>query len=220
MRNKYNEQLRQLNEELIQMGDLCNAAITYAVSSLKNGDLESKERVVEIENEINQKERLIEQCCMKILLRQQPVASDLRQVSSALKMISDMERIGDQAFDISLMSPVDLEKGTKVEKHILRMAKNTISMVSKSVESFVMHDLEMAYSVIKEDDEIDEYFMKIKNDLIFAIQEDSESGSIYLDLLMIAKYLERIGDHATNIAEWVEYSITGKHAKLGEKGVD
>ena len=217
MRNRYNEQLKELNDELILMGDLCKAGITYAVSSLKNPSDEIKEKVTEIENEINQKERTIEQLCMKLLLRQQPVASDLRQVSSALKMISDMERIGDQAYDISLMSPVEIAKDEKVEKHIIAMAKNTISMVSKSVESFVNSDLEMALSVMKDDDEIDAYFEKVKDDLIDAIKEDPKSGRDYLDILMIAKYLERIGDHATNIAEWVEYSITGKHKKIDIK---
>lgn len=219
MRKRYDEQLKELNDELIVMGDLCKAAITYAVSSLKNTNAEIVEKVVEIENEINQKERTIEQCCMKLLLQQQPVASDLRQVSSALKMISDMERIGDQTFDISLMSPVDIAQGSKVEKHIYAMSNLTIDMVSKSVESFVSKNLELAQNVILEDDEVDTYFEKIKKDLILAIKEDSDHGSIYLDILMIAKYLERIGDHATNIAEWVEYSLTGKHRKLDVKQI-
>lgn len=131
-----------------------------------------------------------------------------------------MERIGDQTFDISLMSPVDITQGSKVEKHIYTMANLTIDMVSKSIESFVNKDLELAQKVILEDDEVDTYFEKIKRDLILAIKEDSDHGSIYLDILMIAKYLERIGDHATNIAEWVEYSLIGKHRKLDVKQAD
>lgn len=214
MRKKYEEQLKQLNDELIQMGDLCKTAITYAVHSLQDSNVGIQEKVVDIENEINQKERLIEQCCMKLLLQQQPVARDLRQISSALKMISDMERIGDQAYDISQIPMMNVEKGSKAEKHILKMAQCVILMVSKSIEAFVNEDLDVAYSIMHDDDDVDLYFEKVKKDIIVALQQDSESGSEYLDILMIAKYLERIGDHATNIAEWVEYSITGKHQKI------
>ncbi len=213
MRTKYEKQLRELNHEMIEMGDLCKAAITYAVMSLKNKDEEIQDRVIEIENEINQKERYIEQCCMKLLLQQQPVATDLRQISSALKMISDMERIGDQAFDISLLINVNVHCDEKIEKHISAMAKSTISMVTKCVEAFVNQDLGLASSIMTDDDEVDMYFDKVKNDLVTAIKEENDSPASYLDILMIAKYLERIGDHATNIAEWVEYSITGKHRK-------
>lgn len=220
MRNQYNEQLKQLNEELILMGDLCKVAISLAVSLMKHSNDEVKEKIAELENEINQKERLIEQCCMKILLQQQPVASDLRLVSSALKMISDMERIGDQAFDISQISYQDLEKGSKVEKHIHAMAKSTINMVNNSVEAFINHDLGLAHAVMKEEDDVDTYFNTVKNDLIQLIQEDGQNALVYLDVFMIAKYLERIGDHATNIAEWVEYAITGKHKKISLKTVE
>lgn len=172
---------------------------------------------MDIENEINLKEREIEHLCMKLLLEQQPVASDLRLVSSALKMISDMERIGDQAFDIAQMSPIEMDEGSILEKHIFNMAKSTIAMVSNSVDSFVQRDLKMAFSVMQDDDDVDLYFDKVKKDLLLVISQDTEKNGRILDLLMIAKYLERIGDHATNIAEWVVYSLTGEHQKLNQK---
>lgn len=217
MRKCYDEQLKQLNDELIQMGDLCIGAITFAISNMKTKKDEIKEKVVDIENEINLKEREIEHLCMKLLLEQQPVASDLRLVSSALKMISDMERIGDQAFDIAQMSPIEMDEGSILEKHIFNMAKSTIAMVSNSVDSFVQRDLKMAFSVMQDDDDVDLYFEKVKKDLLLVISQDTEKNGRILDLLMIAKYLERIGDHATNIAEWVVYSLTGEHQKLNQK---
>lgn len=217
MRKCYDEQLKQLNDELIQMGDLCIGAITFAISNMKTKKDEIKEKVVDIENEINLKEREIEHLCMKLLLEQQPVASDLRLVSSALKMISDMERIGDQAFDIAQMSPIEMDEGSILEKHIFIMAKSTIAMVSNSVDSFVQRDLKMAFSVMQDDDDVDLYFDKVKKDLLLVISQDTEKNGRILDLLMIAKYLERIGDHATNIAEWVVYSLTGEHQKLNQK---
>ncbi|MGN1343795.1 MAG: phosphate signaling complex protein PhoU [Traorella sp.] len=220
MRKQYDEQLKQLNNELINMGDLCKVAITYALNSIKNPTEEIKEMSVTIENEINQKERSIEQLCMKLLLQQQPVAGDLRLISSALKMISDMERIGDQAYDISLIYLEDLKNDSKLEKHILGMAKSSIDMVTKSIESFVNRDLDEAKKVIQSDDIVDDYFNAVKNDLIKAIQQEGLSALTYLDVLMIAKYLERIGDHATNIAEWVEYSITGEFKKPTVKKID
>lgn len=220
MRKCYDEQLKQLNDELIQMGDLCIGAITFAISNMKTKKDEIKEKVVDIENEINLKEREIEHLCMKLLLEQQPVASDLRLVSSALKMISDMERIGDQAFDIAQMSPIEMDEGSILEKHIFNMAKSTIAMVSNSVDSFVQRDLKMAFSVMQDDDDVDLYFDKVKKDLLLVISQNTEKNGRILDLLMIAKYLERIGDHATNIAEWVVYSLTGEHQKLNQKKVN
>lgn len=217
MRKCYDEQLKQLNDELIQMGDLCIGAITFAISNMKTKKDEIKEKVVDIENEINLKEREIEHLCMKLLLEQQPVASDLRLVSSTLKMISDMERIGDQAFDIAQMSPIEMDEGSILEKHIFNMAKSTIAMVSNSVDSFVQRDLKMAFSVMQDDDDVDLYFDKVKKDLLLVISQNTEKNGRILDLLMIAKYLERIGDHATNIAEWVVYSLTGEHQKLNQK---
>lgn len=220
MRKCYDEQLKQLNDELIQMGDLCIGAITFAISNMKTKKDEIKEKVVDIENEINLKEREIEHLCMKLLLEQQPVASDLRLVSSALKMISDMERIGDQAFDIAQMSPIEMDEGSILEKHIFNMAKSTIAMVSNSVDSFVQRDLKMAFSVMQDDDDVDLYFDKVKKDLLLVISQNTEKNGRILDLLMIAKYLERIGDNATNIAEWVVYSLTGEHQKLNQKKVN
>lgn len=213
MRDRYNEQLMNLNKELTLMGDLCKAAITFALSSMSEYKVENKEKVVELENEINQKERTIEQCCMKIILQQQPVATDLRKVSSALKMISDMERIGDQAYDIAMMLPISLKRDTRVYSHVLEMASRAIIMVSNSVESFVSQNLEMAHDVMNMDDEIDDYFTLVKRELVDSIATSQLDGEILLDLFMIAKYLERIGDHCTNIAEWVEYSITGNFKK-------
>ena len=164
-----------------------------------------------------QKERSIEQQCMRLLLRQQPVASDLRMISSALKMISDMERIGDQAFDISYLVPLELKEDEICQKELLSMGKTAIQMVKDSVTSYVNHDLDLAYKVMASDDIVDNGFVNIKNELIEAIAKDKTMGESYLNALMIAKYFERIGDHATNIAEWVEYAITGKHKRLTPK---
>lgn len=211
MRNKFDMQLEQLNVELIKMGSLCEDAISGAAKALLNGDKSIIEQVVSTEGEIDQKEKDIESLCMKLLLQQQPVARDLRLISSALKMISDMERIGDQASDIAeitkFISPV-LEGR---HDYIGEMASATIQMVTESINSFVKKDLELAQSVIASDDIVDNLFLKVKTELIDLIEQKNGQGEYCLDLLMIAKYFERIGDHATNIAEWVEYSITGTH---------
>lgn len=214
MRLKYNEELKELNHELILMGEMCSEAITLALHSLTQNNEALKNHIVELENEINQKERNIEQQCMHLLLRQQPVASDLRMISSALKMISDMERIGDQAFDISYLVPLQLKKEEMCQKELLEMGEVAIQMVQESVQSFVNHDLDLAYQVMAKDDIVDQGFIKIKNELIDAIAKDKTMGENYLNAFMIAKYFERIGDHATNIAEWVEYAMSGKHKRL------
>ena len=217
MRLKYNEELVKLNDELISMGEMCSDAITFALHSLTQCSDDLKAHIVELENEINQKERSIEQQCMRLLLRQQPVASDLRMISSALKMISDMERIGDQAFDISYLVPLNLKEDEVCQKELISMGKTAIQMVKDSVTSFVNRDLELAYKVMEADDIVDKGFVTIKNELIDAIVKDKNMGEEYLNALMIAKYFERIGDHGTNIAEWVEYAITGKHKRLTPK---
>ena len=217
MRLKYNEELVKLNDELISMGEMCSDAITFALHSLTQCSDDLKAHIVELENEINQKERSIEQQCMRLLLRQQPVASDLRMISSALKMISDMERIGDQAFDISYLVPLNLKEDEVCQKELISMGKTAIQMVKDSVTSFVYRDLELAYKVMEADDIVDKGFVTIKNELIDAIAKDKNMGEEYLNALMIAKYFERIGDHGTNIAEWVEYAITGKHKRLTPK---
>ena len=212
MRSRFDEQLNTLNTEMIEMGALCEESIALASKALTTGDVSLAERVSELSADIDQKERDIESRCMKLLLQQQPVARDLRQISAALKMITDMERIGDQAEDIAEIITY-LEGRTAEETvHIRDMAAETISMVTDSVDAYVKKDTELAKSVIVHDDKVDEYFDRIKGSLIKMIAEDPESGEYALDLLMIAKYFERIGDHAENIAEWVIYSITGKHA--------
>lgn len=213
MRNRFDEQLELLNVELIRMGALCEDAISYASRTLmKEGDFSNE--VYKTDREIDQKERDIENLCMRILLQQQPVAKDLRQVSSALKMISDMERIGDQASDIAEICSFLQGRETESRIHIRDMAEATMKMVTESIDSFVKKDLNIAKEVILYDDVVDELFGKVKQELIGLLtqeERDDELGEFCIDMLMIAKYFERIGDHATNIAEWVEYSITGTH---------
>lgn len=213
MRSKFDEQLNSLNNELIKMGALCEEAISGVTKLLIDSDPMLKESVIEADKEIDHKEKDIETLCMRLLLHQQPVASDLRTVSSALKMISDMERIGDQASDIAEMADYVNCSGLQSEIHIADMARATIKMVTDSIDSFVKKDVDMAHSVIKHDQIVDDLFDKIKGELIYAIEQKSANAEALCDLLMIAKYFERIGDHAENIAEWVIYSITGKHAK-------
>ncbi|MBE5922616.1 MAG: phosphate signaling complex protein PhoU [Lachnospiraceae bacterium] len=210
MRNRFDRQLDKLKESLIEMGNLCEEAIFCASNALISANTDLAEKAIKVDEEIDHMEREIEEHCMKMLLHQQPVASDLRTISSALKMISDMERIGDQASDIAEISKFIGDSDTRSKVHIKDMATATIKMVTDAVESFVNKDLELARKVMRYDDVVDESFEKIKTELIALIREDSSLGEYYLDLLMIAKYLERIGDHAENIAEWVEYSITGK----------
>ena len=211
MRSRFDEQLNTLNTEMIEMGAMCEEAIALASKALTTGDVSLAERVSELSADIDQKERDIESRCMKLLLQQQPVARDLRQISAALKMITDMERIGDQAEDIAEIITY-LEGRTAEETvHIRDMAAETISMVTDSVDAYVKNDIVLAKAVIAHDDKVDEYFDKVKCRLIKMIAETPENGEYALDLLMIAKYFERIGDHATNIAEWVIFSVTGEH---------
>jgi len=210
MRNKFDEQLDLLNREITKMGDLCEVAITAAVDSLLDGgDEELVKKAIESDYEVDRKQRDIEDLCMKLLLQQQPVARDLRQISSALKMISDMERIGDQAADISRLAKFIGNNQTKRLTDIDSMAKATIKMVSDAVDSFVKKDLELAKAVVEYDDVVDDLFVKVKDKLVALIRDNPEEGEQCLDILMAAKYFERIGDHAENIAEWVQYSITG-----------
>ena len=211
MRNRFDEQLFELNRELIEMGSLCEEVIASAVVALRTGNMELARRVKENGSAIDQLERDIESRCMKLLLHQQPVARDLRQISAALKMITDMERIGDQAEDIAEIA-LHLNGHSIEDADLIKeMAKETIAMVTNSVEAFVQKDVELAYKVIAQDDIVDDYFSKVKCGIISMIAENSANGEFALDLLMISKYFERIGDHATNIAEWVIYSVTGTH---------
>ena len=213
MRTKFEEQLERLHVELIQMGALCEDAISAAAEALLKQDQFLAEKAKEAEREIDQKERDIENLCLKLLLQQQPVARDLREISAALKMISDLERIGDQAADIAELTPYVSLSGETSKLHIGDMARATIHMVTDSVDSFVKRDLELAHRVMAEDDIVDNLFDRVKNELIDLIAADSSKGELGLDLLMVAKYFERIGDHATNVAEWVEYSLTGVHPR-------
>ena len=211
MRNQFDRQLSQLNTELVTMGALCEEAITNAVKYLTDHDDSSKHACLEADRQIDKKERDIENLCLKLILQQQPVARDLRIVSAALKMISDMERIGDQASDIVEIAAYIEKRGTLGETHIREMAEATIRMVSESIDSFVKMNLEIANLVIRHDNVVDGLFDKVKQELIKSITEGHSDAEALLDLLMIAKYFERIGDHAENIAEWVIYSVTGEH---------
>lgn len=211
MRVKFEAQLERLNVELITMGALCEEVISGAAKALLDGDSGLRETVLAAERDINQKERDIESLCMKLLLQQQPVARDLRTISSALKMISDMERIGDQATDIAEIARFIRGRHQQTNETLRTMAEEAISMVQEAVRSFVERDLALARKVIDDDDVVDRLFDETKTRLITFIAQDGANGEYYLDLLMIAKYLERIGDHATNIAEWVLFSITGRH---------
>lgn len=211
MRNRFDEQLERLYTELIRMGALCEDAISQAAKSLELSSKELRDLVFETEREIDRKEREIESMCMRLILQQQPVAGDLRMISSALRMISDMERIGDQAADIAEMSIHIRRMESDSDLHIAEMARSTIKMVTDSVESFVRGDLELARSVRRYDDVVDSLFNQVKKEIVTMIAEDRENGETCIDLLMVAKYFERIGDHAVNIAEWVEFSATGQH---------
>lgn len=217
MRERFERQLMQLNTELISMGALCEDAIDCAVKYLLEGNEKMKEEVSELEKQIDRKERDIETICLRILLQQQPVAADLRTVSSALKMISDMERIGDQAYDISETAEYVVGEEIMSEVHIADMADTAAKMVTVSIESFVKKDTGLAQAAIDLDDKVDELFLTVKSELINAVRQGNGSGEALIDLLMIAKYFERIGDHAQNIAEWVIYAVTGSRSFTGEQ---
>ena len=210
MRNKFDMQLERLNSQLTHMGEMCEIAITRATKALEDGKIDEAKSVQEADEEIDQLEKDIERLCLKLLLQQQPVARDLREVSAALKMISDMERIGDQAADIADLSKYIDEKHVEIPPLIGKMAEMTVNMVTESVDAFVKRDLELCRKVIDDDDQVDDAFNQIKEELAELMYQnlDAKAG---LDLLMTAKYMERIGDHAVNIAEWVEYAITGEH---------
>jgi phosphate transport system protein len=212
MRSRYDEQLSILNSELIEMGALVEYAITKAVTALEVRDLESAKEVIRNDRVIDEKEKEIESLCLKLILFEQPVASDLRQVSAALKMITDIERVGDHAADISelcvyLSGYEPITKWTSMRD----MADAATKMLADAIDAFVKRDTALAESVVLHDDVVDDLFDEVKRDLIRLIREDADNGEQAIDLLQIAKYLERIGDHAVNIAEWVIFSITGVH---------
>lgn len=210
MRDRFNEQLDRLHQELIHMGALCEDAIAAASQALLQGDMSLAKEACDLEEEIDQAERSVQDLCLKLLLQQQPVARDLRDISAALKMISDLERIGDQAADIAeltehIQSP---EHFSKV--HIREMTQAVIDMVTNSVDSFVKRDLALARAVCDADDRVDALFDQVKAELTEQLTADPSHSEEDVDMLMVAKYLERIGDHATNVAEWVEYAVTGR----------
>lgn len=212
MRSRFDEQLSVLHNSLVEMGALIERGITKATKALVEHDVSLAKEVMDTDNIIDEKEKNIESQCLKLLLSQQPVARDLRQISSALKMITDMERIGDQAADISELC-IYLADQTYIKKleHIPQMAEATIKMVTDSIDAYVKKDLDLAEAVIEYDDVVDELYVLIKSELIALVHEDVQKGEQAFDLMQIAKYYERIGDHAVNIAEWVIFSITGKH---------
>jgi len=212
MRNRFDKQLDQLNNELIEMGSLIEQAIAMAINALVNKDVEKAQQAIAFDDEVDRQEKEIEGLCLKLLLQQQPVAKDLRLISAALKMITDMERIGDHASDISEIT-ISMANSPHIKKfdHIQEMAKETTVMVVNSIDAFVKKDIELANNVIQQDDVVDDLFVEIKQELIEMIKENPEYAEQATDLIMIGKYFERIGDHATNIAEWVIFSIVGKH---------
>ena len=211
MRNRFDEQLGLLNKKMIEMGAQCEELIAIVARALLNGDLESAEKVKPQGHEIDRMEREIESICLKLLLQQQPVAKDLRVISAALKMITDMERIGDQAEDIADIIPFLKGKTGAEFDDFKLMAEATCKMVTDSIDAYVRQDVKLAKSVLEHDDIVDDAFRKMKDTLIKMIADNNADGEYAIDLLMIAKYFERIGDHATNIAEWVEFSVTGVH---------
>lgn len=207
MRELYNEQLEYLHNELVEMGALCERAIEKVIKACMEGDMETAEAVMKGDDVINHKESEIERLCFMLLLKQQPVARDLRKVSAALKVITDMERIGDQAQDIAEIVSESNVKAYHKLPHIEAMGAAAVEMVHDSIQAYVNEDLELAKRVIASDDVVDGLFNKVKNDLVSFIGENKENPERAIDLLMIAKYLERIGDHATNIAESVEFFV-------------
>ena len=212
MRNRFDLQLKQLNDDIIEMGNMIERAIEMGVYALIGHDTDKAKQTINYDMDIDHMERDIEALCMKLLLQQQPVARDLRQISSALKMITDMERIGDQTADIAeIVISANTEESVDI-KDIGRMASVVSKMVRDSVTSYVQKDLELARQVMLEDDKVDRLFDDIREEMVNYIAiNKGQRGSRIVDLIMVTKYLERIGDHATNIAEWVEFSITGVH---------
>ena len=210
MRVRYLEQLKQLNGMLIDMGRLIEEAIEMAITALMKQDVALAKKAIDFDEEIDQMEKNIENLCFHLLLLQQPVAKDLRFVSAAMKMVTDMERIGDHAADISEMTILMADSPyIKRLAHLKQMAAETTDMVVKSIEAYVENNVEKAFRVMEQDDVVDDLFVTVKNELIKLINDDIQNGEQAADLLMVAKYFERIGDHATNIAEWVVFSVNG-----------
>lgn len=211
MRSRFDEQLADLNKKLIEMGAMCEECISLAAKALKEGNENIRWEIEPLDNSLDSLERSVESLCLKLLLQQQPVAKDLRQVSTALKMITDIRRIGDLATDVAEIIGFLNGRTSEGCPCIDQMAAATIKMVNESIDSFVKADIETANKVIDYDDTVDEYFNKIKSFLIELITKNPNDGEYAIDLLMIAKYFERIGDHAVNVAKWVVFSVTGNH---------
>ena len=211
MRIRFDEQLKQLNKEMINMGTMIEESIGDAVKALMKQDVELAQKVMAGDEEIDRTERKIEDLCLRLLLQQQPVARDLRNISAALKMISDMERIGDQASDIADITKFLENSELTQHVHIQQMAESAMSMLTESIDAFVRKDLLLARKVMKEDNTVDDLFNQIKLEVIQEIARNPDEGELCVDMMMIAKYFERIADHVVNIAEWVEYSVTGEH---------
>ncbi|MBQ7887676.1 MAG: phosphate signaling complex protein PhoU [Clostridia bacterium] len=211
MRTRYDEELKRMHDALIDMGAMIERAIGGAITALENRNIQKAKEIIAYDEEIDEQERLIEDMCMKLLLRQQPVAGDLRKISTTLKLITDMERIGDHAADISELAMMLRDLPQMNSKNLREMAVQTSAMLIDSVEAYVAQDEKKARTVIQHDDVVDELFVAVKREMIEAIRQDSDCSEAAADLLMAAKYFERIGDHATNIAEWTIYAITGKH---------
>ena len=223
MRDRYEEQLRLLNKELMEMGALCERSIACAVKYLTENTPEMKQNAEECEKQIDHMERDIESLCMRLLMHEQPLATDFRLITAALKMISDMERIGDHAEDIVEIGGYIANIDMQLREHISEMAKSAVDMLTASINSYIQRDAELARNVILMDDTVDEFFIQIKQNLISVTCNEKEKAESVLDLLMIAKYFERIGDHAENIAEWVIYAVTGtffRNGKIGGKYAD
>ena len=214
MRNKFDEQLKKLNDEMIQMGVMIEKNIQEAIDALAKADVKRAAEIMERDVLIDQKQRDIEGLCFQLLIQQQPVAKDLRAITAAMKMVTDMERIGDHAADISEITILlaDTERTAGYDT-IIRMASEASVMLMQSVDAFTEKDEQKARKVIEHDDVVDDLFSRVKTELVEIIREDPKRGEQEIDMLMIAKYLERIGDHACNIAEWVIFSITGEHKK-------
>ncbi len=217
VRKVYQQQLETLHDELTAMGNHCVEAVRFAIEAVTTGNANLAKSAAETDEIVDKQEKDIESQCLSLLLKQQPVAGDLRRISAALKMISDLERIGDQSADIAEISRFTVIRGGKESDDLKSMADEVIKMVRESINAFINDDLSLAKDVISWDDDTDGWFLRIKEDLTASIGSDSSQAEYVLDFLMVAKYLERIGDHATNVAEWVEYSILGYHPESSEE---
>lgn len=212
IRRRFDDELEKLNKDLVDMGMMIESAITISMKTLESQDESGAKDIIDADKAINEKERSIESRCLKLLLRQQPVASDLRLISTAMKMITDMERIGDHAADIAMICLDDRKEDfVIIDPKIKEMEDMSLKMVKASVEAFVNENDELAKATIKEDDKVDRYFEDIRDSIVSKLKKDEVSPNIAIDTLMLIKYLERIGDHATNICEWTIFYLTGKY---------